>query len=198
MILRALVVVAASLVLTGCLGGGNAPIRYYLVDPVALTALEPQPDLALEVLDVRIPQYLDRFSLVRRIDDGRLSWSADHQWSEPLRKNLMRVLGRNLSAALGTVDVATPLTRSTSMPDYRLQVFIESFEQDVDGSVQLVARWQISDGETSRALAIAEDRFERRGLAPGDHAAVVAAMRELYGELAEAIARSVLLQARQA
>ena len=96
------------------------------------------------------------------------------------------------------VDVATPLTRSTSMPDYRLQVFIESFEQDVDGSVQLVARWQISDGETSRALAIAEDRFERRGLAPGDHAAVVAAMRELYGELAEAIARSVLLQARQA
>ena len=67
-----------------------------------------------------------------------------HQWGENLRKNLLRTMSRTLSQLLSTLDIGTPLNRSASLPDYRVQIHIEQFELESNDKVKLVARWQLS------------------------------------------------------
>lgn len=194
---RSLAVVALLLLLAGCMGGGSAPIRYYLVDPVPVEPLQAEAGdvLAVEILDLHLPQYLERFNIATRTGENRLAFSDQHQWGENLRKNLMRTLARNLSRYLDTVDVSTPLNRSSSRPDVRVQVYIEQFERDAGGRVRLVSRWQLSDGASNEALLTR--RAELAGesvVAAGDYEAMVADMRELFGELSRRITGSILAQ----
>jgi len=182
------------IIIGGCASGGAA-IRYYLVDPVDYTNLpvDANETLAIEILDVHIPQYLERFHIAVRQDDNRLYFSLGNQWGENLRKNLLRTLASNLSALLMTNDVATPLNRSMSLPDYRIQIHVEKFERDQDGRVKLIARWQLSGlaentspvmhkAELNSPVFIAADNYEQ----------IVAAMQSLFGQLSETIAGSVI------
>lgn len=179
--------------LAGC-GGGNAAIRYYVLDPVAQEPLlSGNTDLAVEIRDLTIPQYLERFNIATRRDGNRLQLSETHQWGENLRKNLLRTLARNLSALLGTADVATPLNRSASLPDYRLQINIEQFERDTDGHVRLAARWQITGGENGEPLGMHTATLQSgAAVGAGDYAAIVAAMQALYGRFSRAVAASIV------
>ena len=52
-----------ALTLAGCLGKGGTTTRYYLVDPVAFTAPESAAPLAVDIMDLHIPQYLERFQI---------------------------------------------------------------------------------------------------------------------------------------
>ena len=134
--------------LSACIGAGSSTkINYYLVDPVHVDNMEVDGSrqLAIEILDLHIPQYLQRFQLVSRDGDNRIHLSETNQWAENLRKNLLRTLAINLATRLSTLDIGTPLNRSSTAPDYRLHVHIGKFERDANGRVQLSARWQIAD-----------------------------------------------------
>ena len=184
------------LVLTGCASSGT-PINYYLVDPVVAQALRGQTDqaLSIEILDVAIPQYLERFQLATRTGQGQMSYSDQHQWAESLRKNLTRTMTRSLGVALGTIDIASPFSRTLSTPDYRVQVFIEQLERGSDGRVQLVARWQVSTGKSSSPLSInAIELASDKPLQARDYPAMVIAISEVFGELCIAIAESILVE----
>jgi len=179
--------------LAGC-GGGDTAIRYYVLDPVAEEALvSGKSDLAVEILDLTIPQYLERFNIATRRGENRLQLSDTHQWGENLRKNLLRTMARNLSVLLATADIATPLNRSASPPDYRLQINIEQFERDTGGRVRLAARWQITGGETGNPLGIHTAVLHSEGVTgEGDYEAIVATMQALYGRLGRDIAASIV------
>lgn len=184
--------------LSGCMGGGSVPIRYYLIDPVELDEIRTarEGSLTVEILDLHVPQYLERFHIATRRDGNRLVFSDGHQWGESLRKNLMRTLARNLSRQLNTVDVATPLKRSSSPSDVRLQVYIDRFELDADGRVRLAARWQITDGESNATLDTRRADYSGDAvIGRNDYSAMVADMQELFGRLSHAIAGSITDQA---
>jgi len=183
-----------ALALAGCLGKGGTTTLYYLVDPVTLTA--PVSDMSppsVEIMDLHIPQYLERFQIATRTGDNGIVYSEYHQWGENLRKNLLRTMARNLSGLLGATDVSTPLNRSMSTPDYRIQIHIDQFEQDQDGHVRLKARWQVLDAHTSGAVP-ATHGLELESAAvidKGDFGPMAASMSGLFGQLAEAIAASI-------
>ena len=103
------------ILLAGCFGTGGKKVatKYYLIDPVESGVLNFTSDkpLAIEIIDVHIPQYLERFHIATRIGENRLKFSESNQWGENLRKNLMRTLSRNLSRLLSTQDIGTPLNR---------------------------------------------------------------------------------------
>lgn len=184
--------------LSGCAGGKTITTRYYLIDPVdyAETFNTPAP-LRLEVIDLHIPQYLERFHIAYRASENRLAFSESHQWGENLRKNLLRTLAGNLSGLLATNDVGTPLNRSASSPDYRLQVYIEKFERDVDNQVKLSARWQLSIGGENEPVGVfSTDLVDNTALASTDYDAMVASMRGLYGQLCQQIAETIVAQER--
>ncbi len=191
-------VVSAALLLTltlaGCLGKGGTTTRYYLVDPVAFTAAESAgPPPAVDIMDLHIPQYLERFQIATRTGNNGVVYAEYHQWGESLRKNLLRTMARNLSGLLGTTDVSTPLNRSMTPPAWRLQVHIDQFEQDVDGHVRLKARWQVLDARTAQAVPETHglELESTETMDKGDFGPMVAAMSELYGQLSEEIAASI-------
>jgi uncharacterized lipoprotein YmbA len=180
--------------LAGCIGGvGNTHV-YYLIDPVA-DAAPNQPaerPLAIEIQDLHIPQYLEKFQIATRDENNRLKYAEYKQWGENLRKNLTRTLARNLEAMLGTQDVGTPQNRSMSAPDYRLHVHIEQFERDRDARVRLIARWQLSRSSGAEVPEMHNaNLMSELEIDAADYDALVAEMQSLYGELCRRIAESI-------
>jgi uncharacterized lipoprotein YmbA len=150
--------------------------------------------LAIEIIDVHIPQYLERFHIATRIGENRLKFSETNQWGENLRKNLMRTLSRNLARLLSTQDIGTPLNRSSSLPDYRVQLYIEQFELGIDNKVRLAARWQISATDTMEPLAIYNEEMSGAEVEQDNYEQMVTSMRQLFGELSMKIAESILAE----
>ena len=112
-----------------------------------------------------------------------------------MRKNLLRTMARNMSRLLSTIDIGKPINRSSSLPDYRVQIHIDQFEQGIDNKVKLVARWQLSGGSKSESLGVfsaelkSQKTIEEKNF---DH--MVSAMRQLYGELSERVAETIIAQ----
>ena len=191
---RSLTLLALTLILTGCIGGGGkTSVKYYLVDPVAAGFMEEEAErqLAIEILDLHIPQYLQRFQLVTRDGDNRIKLSDSNQWAENLRKNLLRTLASNLATRLSTIDIGTPLNRSASEPDYRLHVHITRFERNASGRVELKGRWQVAnadDEDLGMHFAALEGG---EVISDGDYDQVVADMQELFAEFCDRIADSI-------
>ena len=187
-----------SCLLSACLGGGaSTPIRYYLLDPAEYdsSAAQGVRPLSIEIIDLQIPQYLERFHIATRRDESCLKFSECNQWGENLRKNLLRTMARNLSFLLTTIDIGTPLNRSSSQPDYRIQIHIEQFEQQTDGKVKLVARWQLSTTDQSESLGVFGAEFEsQQTVMHGDYDQMVAVMRLQFGELSKRVADSIIAQ----
>ncbi|MEE4301550.1 MAG: PqiC family protein [Pseudomonadales bacterium] len=176
--------------LGGC--GGGATVHYYLIDPEPGPVLRSDGPLAIEILDLEVPQYLERVQLASRGSGNEIDYATSHQWSEPLRKTLARVLAEHLIVVLATPEVATPHARLASTPQLRLQVHVDRFERGSDGRVELRGRWQLTDAEDGRVLATEAARItgdDRVGR--GDYAALVASMQRSFAEFAQRIARSV-------
>ena len=184
--------------LSGCRGGGaTTPIRYYLLDPTdySNTELMAVRPLSIEIIDLHIPQYLERFNIATRSSESRLEFSENDQWGENLRKNLLRSMARNLSKLLSTIDIGTPLNRTASSPDYRVQIHIEQFEQDIDNKIKLVARWQLSGGPQSEPLGVFSAELQsQQTIEEKNYDQMVSVMRQLFGELSERIAETIISQ----
>ena len=190
--------ILALFLLTACFGGGaSAPIKYYLLDPVdysnkSLIAVRP---LSIEIIDLHIPQYLERFHIATRSTESQLEFSEYNQWGENFRKNLLRTMARNLSKLLSTIDIGTPLNRSASTPDYRLQIHIEQFEKESSGNIKLVARWQLSKSAEKNVSEVFAAEFESQKIIEAeDYEGMIAEMRKQYGMLSEKIAESILAE----
>lgn len=183
---------AAALVLAGCGGGGT--IHYYVIDPAPGPVLRADAaPLALEIVDLEVPQYLERFQLATRSAGNEISYATSHQWSEPLRKTLARVLAEHLSEVLATPDVATPHARLASAPQLRVQVHVDRFERGTDGRVELRGRWQLTDAQDGRVLATEAERLAGGArVADGDQGALVASMQARFAEFAQRIAESIV------
>lgn len=181
--------------LAGCASGGGSAVRYYLVNPAGFSALQdaPRNKLAIEIMDLHVPQYLEHLQIAVRTGENGLRFSDANQWGENLRKNLMQTMAQNLASLLSTADISTPLNRSSSMPDIRLEIHIDRFEKDSDGLVKLAARWQLIDAAGSRPLGIhSADLQSHERIPEGDYDRMVSAMRVMYGQLCRKVAESIL------
>lgn len=151
--------------------------------------------MSIEIINLQIPQYLERFHIATRSSESQLEFSESHQWGENLRKNLLRTMARNLSALLSTMDIGTPLNRSASSPDYRVQIHIEQFEQESNNKVKLVARWQLSGKtQTKPSSVFSATLQDEETIVEENYEQIVSVMRQLYGKLSERIAETILAQ----
>ena len=151
--------------------------------------------LSIEIISLHIPQYLERFHIAKRLSKSQLDFSETHQWGENLRKNLLRTMSRNLSQLLSTLDIGTPLNRSASLPDYRIQIHIEQFELESNNKVKLVARWQLSSRNKSKPLGVFSAKLQgEKTIKKGNYEQMVSVMRQLYGDLCERIAKTIATQ----
>ena len=195
---KSVALIFLAILLSSCAGvSGSAPIRYYLIDPAESlnTIHKSSKPLSIEIISLHIPQYLDRFHIATRKSESRLEFSENHQWGESLRKNLLRTMSRNLSALLSTIDIGTPLNRSSSHPDYRVKIHIEQFEQESNKKVKLVARWQLLGGPESKALGIFNANLQGQNtIEKNNFEQMVSVMRQLFGTLSQRVAKTIIAQ----
>jgi uncharacterized protein len=188
---------AALILLGGC---SSAPAtRFYTLDPViAAPAARPQESVAraarpltIVVTDVRLPQYLDRPQIVTRGSDQRLRFSEYEHWGGNLRDEMIRILAENLGRLLPGDRVIAAPHPVPLQPDYRLALEVQRFERNADGRVQLTARWWLTRGTDLVVLASPEATIAGSTIGDTSLDALVQSMSAVYGELAQAIARSL-------
>ena len=183
--------VVTMVLLTGCSSSADT-VRYYLIEPVSVAGTTNAGDMSIEIVDLEIPQYLERLQIASRRPDSQLVFASSHQWGESLRKNLTRALARNLTNLLGTAAIGTPVNRLSSLPTYRLAVYVERFERGADGYVHLLARWQLIHRETSETIINSSNEYaSERRINSQDFAGTVFAMSELLGEFSQTVARQI-------
>lgn len=180
-----------SILLLGCSSSGKVPIRYYVIDPVVQEALSSSEEkLSVHIIDLHIPQYLERYQMALRSGENELTFSDTHQWGENLRKNLLRTLGSNLSTLLETPEISTPIARSALKADVKIRIFIERFDQAENGLVILNARYQLSlsNGDPKTYPF----RQEMMNASPENYAGIAKYMTILFNELSVEIATRLI------
>ena len=181
--------IVTMVLLVGCSSSADT-VRYYLIEPVSVADATNGGDTSIEIVDLEIPQYLERLQIASRRPDSQLVFASTHQWGESLRKNLTRALARNLTNLLGTAAIGTPENRLSSPPAYQLTVYVERFERGADGYVHLLARWQLTHRETRETIINSSNEYMReRRIDSKDFAGTVFVMSELLGEFSRTLAR---------
>ena len=175
----------------GCLGGGAAP-RFYTLSSAAgadggsEAAVAARPGLGLAVGPIEFPRYLDRPEIVTRDGAHRLVLWDQHRWGGSLRNDILRVMGDDLGALLGTTRVAVFPAEPRFPLDYRVLLELLEFEGVLGGEVVLRARWTVA-GPDGRALAVEETRVEE-ATASASWQDLVAAQSAALGRVTRQIA----------
>jgi uncharacterized lipoprotein YmbA len=173
------------LALGGCFGARANPTEFFVLTSVA----ENQPmDLSSEALDVtvglgpiEIPEYLDRPQLVTRLGENEVAVSEYERWAGSLGGDFSEVLAANLAVLLQTHDVLLYPWQTTTSVDYTVSVGVVRFERTATGSAELVAGWEIRDGESGERY----DRGVSRISQPADTTGTVGSVAALSRALGE-------------
>lgn len=183
----------------GC-SSSTPATRFYVLNALdAGTGLVSRTDhrkaLSIEVAALRLPQYLERPQIVTRKSQNRLELAEYHQWGGNLRKNLMRVLAKNMSQLLDTPRIAISPYRPQTSPDFRIELEVMRFEREGDGRVRLSTQWRLLDGKdgnplTTQITELVSPKIERGS----DMEETVSAMSGLVGDLSRIISQSILKQ----
>jgi uncharacterized lipoprotein YmbA len=137
---------------------------------------------------VELPEYLDRFSVVRRTSANQLHVAEFELWGQSLRENFTQVLGRNLEILVpGVVSVPFPWKGPDQNLAYRVVVKVDRFDAGPDDHVALDCAWALHRGTS--AGWIAGGRTAIREPVQGEsYSAIVAAMSQAVGALSREIA----------
>jgi uncharacterized protein len=188
---RALLILAVSLAGCSILSPQKDPSRFFTLSAVADGTEAARADgMALGLGPIRVPGYLDRPELATRVASTELEFSPRDRWAEPLSSSIRRVMAQNLSATLGTEDIATfPWPVGTRL-DWAVSVDILRFERTPDGQVEVAARWVVREGAGGRIRVARETRYTERADGGGTPEVVEAwntAVAALSNDIAQAI-----------
>jgi uncharacterized lipoprotein YmbA len=192
-----IVIFIATGLLAGCMAA-KSETRFYVLSPIGEAAGRPgdvkaRGPVSVEVMWVHLPQYLERPQIVTKSGENRLDLAEYRQWGGNLRKNMTRVLAKNLSILLHTPQIAMAPHHPPDPPDFRVEVEVMSFERGPDRRVRLSAQWRLSgrgDGRppVTRICELSSPEIEDQG---PDLDSTVAAMSGLLGELSRRIAQAI-------
>lgn len=182
---------ASGLLLTGCAAG--PPASLYVLDfPIEKELAGIERGITVGVGPIELPQYLDRPQIVSRASPNRLETSEAHQWAEPLKTGVARVLVVAIGQRLDTNRVYIVPRRIRTAMDYRVEIDIGRFDGAIGRGATLAARWSLFRGEGAEPLITKVSVIEEPA-AGSDYPDLVAAhtraAQRLGSEIAEAIAQ---------
>ena len=182
-------------VLTAGLGAcaSSPPLRYYSLDDGRPMAMGSPAGVSVAIVEVKLPELVDRPQLLVRTAGHRVQFSENDRWAEPLRRQVPRLLARDLSVALDSGRVvALGIDAREFDIDFRVVVDVQHLEVVSGQRVELDAVWRV---ETRKGHAFFGRSLAWQGLdattAPDAHAAAVDAERRAFRDLAENIAAGI-------
>ncbi|MEM8712010.1 MAG: PqiC family protein [Planctomycetota bacterium] len=162
------------LVLASC---SSTPERHtYTLSPAQGGA----PARSVLVAEVRVsaPTYLNFAGIALASGAHEFTYAAHHEWVEPLEEGVQRALRRQLERVGVPEDVE------------RIDVSLERFHGEIDGTVMLEAIWQARRPSSDRQHAAVRFRAVETSLGQG-YGHMVEAHHRLLERLAEEIASTL-------
>jgi len=138
--LLALLAGAALALGAGCLSR-SPEVRHFTLGASPDPAPAASGDgLAVYVTAPRLPRYLERPQMVRRLDGGEIDIDERHRWAGGLEANVLRALGDALARRLGSDRVVVHPERPRRPVDRRVAIDFRELSAR-SGRLELRARW---------------------------------------------------------
>lgn len=186
---RWILALVAMLWLAGCASSGPQPQRYTL--PGSSSTMTGGAD-ATQLLLIRSPRlahYLDVDGIVYQLDDITLTAAREHQWAEPLERQLERGLRARLTTRLPNTRIMIDDGSLRDEETLGLRFEVDRFQGRHDGLAIAGGQWQLrhSDG---RLLAM-DGFLAKTELDADGYPALVRALGHSWDSIADEIAQAV-------
>ena len=184
----------ASVLLGAC--GTTPPAAYYALDERTMSVAARGATPRVAIVQVKLPDALDRPQLFIRGGGNRLQLSEQRRWAEPLRSEIPRVLADDLGRLLDSSRVvALPVDAQRFAADFTVQLDVQRLDL-VDGQgadVDLIWLLDSPQGRVSVGRSTLHEPLAGTG-AGDDPAALVAALRRAIDRAAADIASEIRRQ----
>jgi len=148
---RFFVLLAAFIAIAGCTKG--PPPDFYILNAATGESIVSAPrGIVVGVGPVDLPAHLNRSQIVTRATDYQLTLSESHQWAEPLKDSVTRVLVTNISNMLDTNRVFVIPRRQKISLDFQISIDIQRFDGRLGEEAVLDARWTLHGRDTREPL----------------------------------------------
>ena len=174
---RALVALAA---LPAACSSPNPALYVLAPEPGAVRSGAPR---TIEVRTISLARYLERTQIVRSSEGYRMDILSNEWWGEPLDSMMGRILVLELSQRLPGSTVYGDSSSISARPDATVEINVQRFDLNRDGSVLLAAQIAVEGRQTKARGALLTVR-------PADATtrALVGAMSAATAQLADVIA----------
>ena len=184
-------VLLMSVLLGAC--GTTVPPVYYSLEDQAMSVAARATTPRVAIVQVKIPDALDRPQLLIRSAGNRLLLSEQRRWAEPLRQEIPRVVADDLGRLLDSSGVAAlPVDVDRFAADFRVQLDVQRLDVVAGQGADLDLFWLL---EPRQGKATVGRSTLREPLAAGDDpAAPVAALRRALARASADIATEISRQ----
>ena len=169
----------------------------YLLTPVDSNLSTSDSDFlngtSFYVRQVELATYLEDRGLVSRAESNKVEFSHLHRWGEPLDEGIARVVAKNLSIVLGTLNYSAYPHRKKPQGDLEIGLHIERFEKIHGSKVTLVGTWQLfRNNRQVYTEALAEKIKLPSAVVDPDKTPQVAALSQALRKVSERIAAGLV------
>ncbi|MEW6742114.1 MAG: PqiC family protein [Planctomycetota bacterium] len=173
--------------------GSTPPATFYVLNSISTppAATGANADLVIGVGPVKIADYLDRPQMVRRAGENELVIDEYHQWAEPLKESLPRLLALNLSTLLQTDQVTVFPWKGYREPSCRVEAVITRFDTGLSGAVVLEVLWTLIDNRNPERARAGRFHNEVSVASDAEPAVLAGAMNEALSEFSRVVAAAI-------
>ena len=182
----------AGVLLSAC--GTTIPPAYYSLDDQAMSVATRAATPSVAIVQVKLPDALDRPQLVIRSGANRVQLSEQRRWAEPLRNEIPRVLADDLGRLLDSSRVAAlPVDVQRFSADFNVQLDVQRLDlvEGQGADVDLLWLFESRQGKVSVGRSTLRESLVGVG---NDPEALVAALRRALGRAAADIAAEIRRQ----
>jgi uncharacterized lipoprotein YmbA len=168
-------------------------LRYYSLDDGRPMAVGLPLGASVAIVQVNLPELVDRPQLVVRSASHRVQLSENDRWAEPLRRQVPRLLARDLGVALNSGRVVALGVEAREYDvDFKVIVDVQHLELVSGQRVELDAVWRVErrNGRPIFGRSQVSERFSDMA-ATDDYATAVEAQRHVFRILAKHIAARI-------
>jgi uncharacterized lipoprotein YmbA len=183
------ILLASLLAGAGC-AKGPPPNFYVLHAPASESIVGAERGTSVGVGPIELPAHLNRSQIVTRATDFQLDLSEYHQWAEPLKDSVSRVIAVNLSNILESNRVFVIPRRQKMSLEFQVSVDVARFDGRLGESAVLGARWTLY-GKDEREPLLSKVTIVNEKTEDGTYNALVAASSRTLEVLSMEIAQAI-------
>ena len=145
--------------------GSSPPSYFYTLDSTATATGSPPASYGVLVGPVSVPGSVDRAEFVVQVAPNRVEIDEFHRWAAPLSEGIARTVAGDLTALLGTPDVAVAPFANFE-PAYRVTIDVQRFESRPGDAVLVESVWTVrstAGGKTRSGRSLARESVEGAG-----------------------------------